>query len=173
MLTNITWFITFTLTITWIPNKSFIAYSFINQFFTFTFAFISIPSLSLQTLATSLHLQVSWNFMCLISLVFDIRLNTLRLIFLTSGTHNFANGSLILLQLPLHLLVLILKRKNTGSSLLTVTISSLILHSWLFIETQFNAFTGLPLINFNQKHCCKKYFLRKPKYFILYLFFFH
>ena len=40
---------------------------------------------------------------------FDIRLNTLRFVFLTtSGTHNFAYRSLILLQLPLHLLILAL-----------------------------------------------------------------
>ena len=40
----------------------------------------------------------------------DIRLNTLTFkSFITSGTHIFAYGSFILLQLPLHLLVLILK----------------------------------------------------------------
>ena len=49
--------------------------------------------------------------------------------FTTSGTHNFAYGSLILLQLPLHLLILILKGKITGSSLLTLTICGLTLHS--------------------------------------------
>ena len=68
--------------------------------------------LLLQTLASSLHLQLhlSCHFMCLISLVLDIRLNTLTFkIFRTSATHIFAHGSLILLQLPLHLLVLILK----------------------------------------------------------------
>ena len=51
----------------------------------------------LQTLAFNLHLylQVPSNFMCLISLVLHIRLNTLRFKFLTIlGTHNFANGSL-------------------------------------------------------------------------------
>ena len=47
----------------------------------------------------------------------------------TSGTHNFAYASLISLQLPLHLLVLILKGKTTGSSLLTLTISGITLHS--------------------------------------------
>ena len=61
--------------------------------------------------------------------------------FATSGTHNFANGSFILLQLPLHLLVLILKGRNTGSLLLTLTISGLTLHPWLLIETYFNGFT--------------------------------
>ena len=44
--------------------------------------------------------------MCLVSLVLDIRLNTLTFkSFIASGTHIFAYGSLILLQLPLHLLV--------------------------------------------------------------------
>ena len=48
--------------------------------------------------------------LCLVSLVLDIRLNTLTFkSFTTSGTHIFAYESLILLQLPLHLLVLILK----------------------------------------------------------------
>ena len=67
--------------------------------------------------------------MCLVSLILDIRLKTLMFMFFaTSGTHNFANGSFILLQLPLHLLVLILKGRNTGSLLLTLTISGLTLH---------------------------------------------
>ena len=73
-----------------------------------------------QTLESSLylHLQVSCYSMCLVSLVRNISLNALTFKFLAiSGTHNFACGSLILLQLPLHLLVLILKRKNTGSLL--------------------------------------------------------
>ena len=51
----------------------------------------------------------------------------------------FAYGSLILLQLPLHLLVLTLKRQNTGSLLLTLTIRGLTLHSLLVIEIQLNA----------------------------------
>ena len=61
--------------------------------------------LLLQTLASNLHLrlQVSCHFICLFSLVFEIKLNTLTFMFLTaSGKYNFANGSLILLQLPLH-----------------------------------------------------------------------
>ena len=56
----------------------------------------------------------------------------------TSGTHNFPYGSLILLQLPLHLPVLILKGKNTSSFLLTLTICGLTVHSWLLHEIQFN-----------------------------------
>ena len=44
-----------------------------------------------------------------VSLVFDIRLNTLTFMFsVTSGTHNFAYGSLILFQLPLPLSILTL-----------------------------------------------------------------
>ena len=69
-------------------------------------------------------------FYCLVSLVPDIRLNTLTFkFFKTSRTHIFAYGSSILLQLPLHLLVLILKGSNTGSSLLTLIMSGLTLHA--------------------------------------------
>ena len=67
--------------------------------------------------------------MFLVSLVLDIRLNALTFKFLTTpGTHSFAYGSLTLLQLPFHLLTLILKGKNTGSTLLTLTICGLTLH---------------------------------------------
>ena len=62
--------------------------------------------LLLQTLASNLHLhlQFSCHSICLVSLVLDIILNTLIFIFSTkSRTNNFAYGSLILLQLPLHL----------------------------------------------------------------------
>ena len=68
--------------------------------------------LLMQTLLSNLHLHlhVSCHFMCLVSLVLDIRLKTLTFkLFTASETHIFAYGSLILLQLPLHLLVLILK----------------------------------------------------------------
>ena len=68
--------------------------------------------------------------MRLVLLVLDTRLNTLTFkFFTTSGTQNFANGLLILFQLPLHLLVLILKEKNTGSSTVTLTICGVTLHS--------------------------------------------
>ena len=41
--------------------------------------------------------------------VLEIRLNTFTFMFLlTSGTYSFAYGSLILLQVPLHLLILTL-----------------------------------------------------------------
>ena len=68
--------------------------------------------LLLEILASSphLYLQVSCHSTCLVSLVLDIRLNTLTFMFLiTSETHNFVYVSLILLQLPLHLFTLILK----------------------------------------------------------------
>ena len=69
-------------------------------------------SLLLQAFASNLHLHlhVSCHFMCLISLDLDIKLNTLTFMFLIrSGTHISAYGSVILLQLLPHLLVLILK----------------------------------------------------------------
>ena len=51
--------------------------------------------------------------MRLVSLVLEIRLNTLTLVFLISlGTHILAYGSLIVLQLPLHLFILIYKDKT-------------------------------------------------------------
>ena len=57
-----------------------------------------------------MHLYVSCHFIDLVSLVNDIRLNTLTFKFLTiSGTQILAYGSLILLQLPLHLFTLPLK----------------------------------------------------------------
>ena len=40
------------LTITWILNKSFMAYAFINQYFAFTPAFIIIPTLVIITNTT-------------------------------------------------------------------------------------------------------------------------
>ena len=67
--------------------------------------------LLLQTLASNLHLhaQVLCHSICLVSLVLDIRLNTLTVMFLiVSGTHNLAYGSLIVLQLPLHLFIVML-----------------------------------------------------------------
>ena len=87
----------------------------------FLHSHLHLPSfqrcLLLQTLASNLHLHLNvlCHSMCLVSLVLDIRLNTLTFKFLTtSETYNFACGLLIQLQLPLHLLVLILKGKNTG-----------------------------------------------------------
>ena len=47
---------------------------------------------------------------------------------------------MILLQLPLRLLVSILNGKNTSSSPITWTTSSLAVHSWLFIEIELNEF---------------------------------
>ena len=68
--------------------------------------------LLLQIIPSNLriHLQVSCHSICLVSLVNDIRLNTLTFKFLTtSGAQIPAYGSSILLQLPLHLFVLMLK----------------------------------------------------------------
>ena len=78
----------------------------------FMLFYVLFRCLLLQTLESNLqlHLQVSCHSMCLVSLVLDIILNTLTFMFLTTlGTHNFAYGSLILLQLPQHLFTLILK----------------------------------------------------------------
>ena len=139
------WFITFTLTITKIANKSFIT---VLLSFDSLYSQMHLSSfhlcLLLQTAASSLHLHlhVSCHCMCLASLVLEIRFNALTFRFLTtSGTHNFAYESLILLQVALHLLLLMLKGKNTGSSLLPLTICGFTLHYWLFNEIHFNGFT--------------------------------
>ena len=57
-----------------------------------------------------------------------------------------------MLQLPLYLLVLILKGKNTGSSPLRLTICALVLHFWLLIETQFSEFTPVKNAKLVKKH---------------------
>ena len=72
--------------------------------------------------------------MCLVSLVLDMRLNILTFKFLTTpGTYGlYAYGLSILLKLPPHLLVyriLIPKGKRVDSSLFTLTICGLTLHS--------------------------------------------
>ena len=67
--------------------------------------------LLLQALVSHLHLnlQVLCHSICLVSLVLDIRLNTLTFMFLiVSGTHNLSYGSLIVLQLPFPLFTVIL-----------------------------------------------------------------
>ena len=67
--------------------------------------------LLLQTLASNLHLhvQVLCHSICLVSLVLDIRLNTLTFVFLmVSGTQTLAYGLLIVLQLPFHLFIVML-----------------------------------------------------------------
>ena len=57
----------------------------------------------------NLYLQVSSNFLYLVSIALDIRLNTLRFMILTtSEIQIFVNGWMILLQLPLDLLILTL-----------------------------------------------------------------
>ena len=68
--------------------------------------------LLLKTLASSrhVHLEVSCHSIYLVSLILDIRLNTLTfMLLITSGTHTIAYGSLISLRLPLHLFTLILQ----------------------------------------------------------------
>ena len=97
----------------------------------------------LQTPASSLnlHLHVSTHYICLASLVSDIRMNTLAFTFLTtSGTDSFAYGLLILLQLPLHLLILILKGKK-HRLIPKITIGAPTLHSRLFTQMHFNELT--------------------------------
>ena len=61
--------------------------------------------------------------------------------------------------------------------LLTLTISGLALHGWLFIEIQINGitFNGIAFAKFDRiVNPIKKHFLNKPKYFHFhYVIFFH
>ena len=62
--------------------------------------------LLLKTFASNLHIhfQVSCHSICIFLFVIEIRLNTLTFMFLTiRGTRRFPYGSIILLQLPVHL----------------------------------------------------------------------
>ena len=117
-----------------------------------------------------MHLHVSCHVIDLVSLVNDIRLNTLAFKFFTaSETQILAYGSLILLQLPLHLFILTLKRWNIGLLLLTSTISGLTLHAWFFIEIHSNA----PVIFDLTVNPKKKNFFKKTKYLHLHYIFIH
>ena len=133
--------------------------------------------LLLQTLPSSLHLhlQVSCYSMCLVSLVLDIKLTTLTFkFFTTSETHSFAYGSLILWQLPVHLLILILKGKKTGSLPLALTTCGLTLHSRLFIEIQLNEIQLTPVKVDKNINPIKKHFLiNQTFYTILYVIYKH
>ena len=86
----------------------------------------------------------------------------------TSGTYNFANGLLILLQLSLHLFAKYCKDKTKVHD---VIISGLTLHSGLLIETHFNGFTlhTLQLIN---DIATTNTFLINPN-FLYYIILFH
>ena len=130
-------------------------------------------SLLLQTLQLNLHshLHVSCHSMYFVLLVPDIRLNTLTFkIFYNIRNTQFCAWVINIVTTPLHLLVLILRRKYTESSPLTLTICGLTLHSWLFIEIQRNIFT---LVRVNKHgNPVKKHLLINPSillyYFILY-----
>ena len=96
MFTNITRFITFTLTITSIPKNPLLHTPFsINSLHSHLHLFLFQRSLLLQTLAPNLHshLQVSCHSINLVLLVLDIRLDTLTFkLFTASGTQVFAYG---------------------------------------------------------------------------------
>ena len=108
--------------------------------------------------------------MFLVSLVLDIILNTPTFkFFTTSGTHILGHGSLILLQLSLHLLVLILKGENAGSSLLTLIIFGPTFHSLLIIEIQLNEFAPIKVDKIDNP--AKNAFLMNPNIFIVFYYF--
>ena len=118
----------------------------------------------LQTLASSLHLHLH---VFLVSLVFDIRLNILTFkFFTTSGTHIFAYGSLILLQLPQYLLVLILRIKYR---LITININNFWFY-FTFLIIHWNTTqlictcTDLHMITLLT---CQKRFFNKSKHFYI------
>ena len=107
--------------------------------------------------------------MCLISLVLDIRLDTLTFkSFTVSGIQIFAYELLMLLQLPLYLLILILKGYNIGLLLLISAILGLNLHSRFFNEIQLNGVAHTKL----DKHkdaSYVKYFVNQYKHFYMLL----
>ena len=114
--------------------------------------------------------------MCLASLVIDIRLNALRFkFFKTSGTHNFAYKSLMLLWLPLHLCVLILKGKKYG--FIATNINNFCFFTF---EMHFNgaALNGVALNGFTPDKIdkivnpVKSNFFYELKHFYIILFFF-
>ena len=116
-----------------------------------------------------MHLHVSCHFIDLVSLVNDTRLNTLTFNFFTvTETQILAYGSLILLQLPIHFFILILKGQNIGLILLLLIIYGLTLDSWFFIEIHFNTF-----VKFNKTVNTKtKTFLTKLNILIYTILFF-
>ena len=92
---NIVWFITFLFTIIGFKTNrlSHIPLS-INYLHSHLHLSLFQRFLLLKTRASSLnlHLKISYYFMCLVSLVLDIRLNTLIFMFLTTSVrHNFLN----------------------------------------------------------------------------------
>ena len=89
--------------------------------------------------------------MCLVSLVLNIRLNTLTFkSFATSGTHIFAYGSLILLRATTTFTCFHNKRIKYGLiAILTLIIFGLTLHAWLFIEMQLK---GVVLTKLNKNN---------------------
>ena len=130
-------------------------------------------SLLLQTLCSNLHLHLHdrCHSMRLFSLIPATRLNILTFkYYTTSGTHNFASGLLTLLHLPLPLLVLTLKGKNTGSSPLKLTICGLALHFWLFIKIQLNEF--MPVQVDKNTSPVRKHLLINPRILLHYVIFF-
>ena len=104
--------------------------------------------------------------MYLVSKVLDIRLNALTSQFLTtSATQSFRYGSLILLQILLHLLILILKGKNR---FFTINISNL--WSYFTIDCSLKCILlSLLLVNYNQKNVIAKINISfyKSKHFII------
>ena len=139
ILTNITWYITYTFIIN---PLSHIPLS-INYLHSHCHLSLFHLCLLLQTLSSSVHIcfYMFLATLCLVLLVLNIRLNTLRLIFLT--IHNFAYRILLIMANEntsnYHcILALILEGKKTGSSLLRLTTFGLTLHSWVMIETHFS-----------------------------------
>ena len=113
--------------------------------------------LLLQVLASNQHwhFQVSWQSMCFVSLVLDIRLKILILMFLTtSGAPTFADGSLILLLLPLHLFTL-----KHYKDKIKVHYCWYLFFLFLFYTLDYSLkhiLTNLYLINYNKKNVIGK-----------------
>ena len=171
-----TCFITFTLKIIRIPNKYLLHTILSINFFAFTSTFIFMPTLFiLETFSPNLHshLHVPCHSINLVSLVLDIRSNTLTFkLFYNIRNTNFCIRIVNIITSTTTFTRFNTNGKNTGSFLLTLTTCGFVLHSRLFIEIQLNE---LALAEPDKKaNPMENTFLTNPNIFIYTIsFFFH
>ena len=126
--------------------------------------------LLLQTLPSNLHLHlhVSCHSICLVSLVLDIRLNTLTFTFLTILGTQFCMRIIDTVATTAAFDCFNTKGKKVDYLLVILTICGLILHSLLFIEIQLNKFTLVKVVK--NANPVKKHFLVNPNILYCLLF---
>ena len=148
--------IALTLTITRIPNKSFITYAFVNQIF---YSKHLLLCLLLQTLASNLHLhlQVSCKSVCLVSFVLEIRLNTLM-------CHLFYNIRNTQFR------IWIIDVVTTTTAFTCLILKTQVLYYW-HLKFQLNEFK--PVKDDENANPVKKHFLINPNIVLYYVILFH